>query len=253
MTIGEILSDKSRGSTSLYQDALKVFISYSDKTIVNKIKRNCEQLKDCFPVMGLFQNLYNRVNNLYEPEDMRMILNELTVKIASQKKSIYAVAQLNIPNNSSIITISHSSLVYEALLGGNHTSAINHVYCLKSGPMNEGINLCSALINENISASVIPDSYLLATFQNVDLVMVGCDLLTNNFFINKSGTAEVARIAITNDIPFWIVAEKSRFISNFDKPNSMDHIFEIIELENFFYILSEMGLTKSFEYIRSAV
>ncbi len=251
MTISEILSDKTHGSTSLYQDALQIFYSYSDERIIGETKINCALLKDHFTVMGLFQNLHSRVKNIDNPKKMRMILNKLIKIILTQKKLIRANSRSNIPDNSSILTISHSSLVYEALLGAIQPQKINHVFCLKSGPMNEGIILCDELRRKTISASVIPDSNLKTAIRNINLVMVGCDLLTENFFINKSGTAEIARIAVESGIPLWIVTEKSRFISNFIKSSTMDHFFEIITLENAFYILSETGLTINLEYINS--
>jgi translation initiation factor 2B subunit (eIF-2B alpha/beta/delta family) len=248
-TIKDLLSDITRGSTALYQDALDILLLLIAENDIYEIHKGCSALRDKFAVMGLFQNLYYRLIKINNLDEIQKILLEYKQGMSQNIQSIKAHAQACIPKGSVILTISHSNLVQESIITGNRVDSVIEVYCLKSGPANEGINLFKNLIINNVAANIIEDSLNGDIPSKISLIMSGCDLITEKFFINKKGTANIAKMAINTGIPLWIVTEKSRFISDFNKPITIENNFEAIPLRKEFFVLSEYGLMNSAKYL----
>ena len=79
-------------------------------------------------------------------------------------------------------------------------------------------------------------------FAKIDLVITGCDLLSQTFLINKRGTKNLAEWAEKNQIPFWIVGDSLRYIQGFNKKLPSDSLFEQVNYSPSMKILCEQGL-----------
>nr|CAG4641806.1 EOG090X08IP [Eurycercus lamellatus] len=87
---------------------------------------------------------------------------------------------------------------------------LDHVYCTETRPYNQGSRLTAfELVYEKIPATLICDSMAAAAMRkfNIDAVIVGADrVAANGDTANKIGTYQLAVLAKSHGIPFYVAA-----------------------------------------------
>lgn len=222
MTIDALLNDAFRGATSIFRDALDLFLTYDDPV---EIREDIKKLAFQFPAMGLFQNLDMTTKDLGSINEIHWSLSEFSRKLNEDFSRVITSAGNSLPDETRVITISHSSYVRQLIL--QFQEKIKIVYCLRSGPMNEGERLCEILKRNNIKADIIEDDYFGSAVSKTSLVIVGSDLLSNGYFINKKGTRSLVECGIEKGIQVWILGDSLRFVPYKDR-NDLPPAFEKI-------------------------
>jgi len=224
--IHNLLIDDRRGATAIFRDALDLFACYAS---VAQIQAEAEQLKERFPVMGVFQNFHRQIKNLNTLEAIRERITYFQTQLEQDFDRVLEKATDQLKPQTRLMTISHSSYVRELILISREQDIT--VYCLRSGPGNEGIDLAERLKRENIRVEVVKDEQMGNFISNVDLVVVGCDLLSDRFFINKRDTKKLVEAAAAQEKQIWVLADPLRFIPEFE-PEAIPELFEIIPLRS---------------------
>ncbi|MFQ6612198.1 MAG: hypothetical protein ACE5D2_03745 [Fidelibacterota bacterium] len=226
ITIHALLNDNHCGATAIFKDTLDLFTGYRS---VAQIQSEAEQLKDRFPVMGVFRNFHRQIENLKTLGAVRERIAYFQTQLDQDFNRVVAKAADHIAPQSRLMTISHSSYVRETLLRCREKELT--VYCLRSGPGNEGADLAERLKQGNIRAKVVEDEEMEAFVPKVELVVVGCDLLSHHFFINKRGTRALAEKALDQGKQVWVLADPLRFIPEIEF-DVIPRLFEQVPLNS---------------------
>jgi translation initiation factor 2B subunit (eIF-2B alpha/beta/delta family) len=121
-----------------------------------------------------------------------------------------------------IMTFSYSSAVLRLLEDCRHKHI--SVYVSEGRPINEGVSLAQALGKAGISATLVVDAALPAHLKRVNKVIVGADAITEKGVVNKVGTRGLAMAAHVENIPFYVAAERNKFVlSGFFTPKFTEH------------------------------
>ncbi len=241
-SLQQLLQDNQRGATAIYQDALDLFLALPNEKIWEKTYEGLQALMKRFPVMGLFQNLYWDIRGEYSSQVIRSILKNKKAQIQDNRQALYRLGQSLIPKNSTIITISYSSLVMEVLLGGHQGGRVAGVVALRSEPQREGEQLATTLRQVGIQVTIVKDNEFIRVLEQATLVLTGSDLIGRNFFINKTGTAALVVEAEKRDTPVWIVGDYLRYSQFATLPKNCPAPFEPIPYPKKAKLLLEKGL-----------
>ena len=114
---------------------------------------------------------------------------------------------------------------------------MQQVFCIRSLPANEGEILVNEFRDFDINAVLIEDNEYQSLKGNIDMIIVGCDLLSKNYFINKKGTQNLLHRAKKHNIQTWIVGDFLRFITKYNEPtkeNKMKILLLILMIGSLF-------------------
>jgi len=88
---------------------------------------------------------------------------------------------------------SNSNAVFELLK--HYKEKVNRVYSPKSNPGEEGVVYAQKIRQLGLECLSINDLTISRYIPHVDFVLIGCDLITEDFFINKMGTLQLVLLA----------------------------------------------------------
>jgi translation initiation factor 2B subunit (eIF-2B alpha/beta/delta family) len=83
--------------------------------------------------------------------------------------------------------------------------------CGEARPGLEGRTQAAALAAAGVPAAVFSDAGLGHALAGADLVIVGADAVAPEWFVNKSGTAMLAAMAVRLGVPVYVAATRDRF------------------------------------------
>lgn len=239
ITLNNLLNDNIRGATSIFKDSITLFLYENDP---GAIKYGVEKLKETFPVMGLFVNLWIQIITKDTVKEIHNILNEFNKHLKRSINRVIENAGNRLPNECRIITISHSSYVRELII--NNKEKIKTVYCLESAPEFEGKGFVKLLKENGIDAQIVLDTsysdYVPSSERQSQLtrsthIIVGSDLISEHFFINKSRTKTLTEWAVKQGKNVWILGDELRFVSDF-VPKNIPEAFEMIPMRDEFRV-----------------
>ncbi|GJJ12394.1 hypothetical protein Clacol_006636 [Clathrus columnatus] len=160
---------------------------------------------------------------------------QLYVKEASTSRSKIASLLLDfIPDDSVILTHSHSRVVTHALLHAHKQGNKRFsVYVTEARPLGLGLKTYQILIDAGIPCTVILDSAVAYAIGKVDLVLVGSEaVVESGGLVNAVGSYQMALIAKAANVPFYALAESYKFyrmfpLSQYDLPTHNDEILSL--------------------------
>lgn len=86
------------------------------------------------------------------------------------------------------------------------------VVCAESRPGLEGRRLAEALAANGLPVTVVADAAIGSEFRAGDVVLVGADAIAAEWFINKTGTSQLAAAAELAGIPAYVVAGREKCV-----------------------------------------
>ncbi|MBN1408335.1 MAG: hypothetical protein JW956_11120 [Calditrichaceae bacterium] len=232
-SLDSILNDNQSGSVILTQNVLKLYRDYLNDML--STSKTLEEIFDLFqdvakrimrkqPNMVLLRKSTNTIliyfKRLVKSEkETEQIIKAVEKKIVSIEQEINARVQkigntgskIIAPTNK-IMTLSNSTLVRRIF-----ETAYNHkrkfeVYCCKSHPPDEGIQLAETLDKMGIKTTIISDSQIGVFMPEMNLVLVGADRIYDNGFVNKAGTLALCLIAKYYNIPVYLAADTTKIL-----------------------------------------
>ena len=111
----------------------------------------------------------------------------------------------------SVATVSASGSVRHCLSALARRCRLD-VLCAEGRPLFEGRELAASLAEEGIAATVCTDAALSGLSHRMSAVLVGADAVAAEWFVNKSGTRQVAAVAADRGTPVYVVASRDKFI-----------------------------------------
>lgn len=138
----------------------------------------------------------------------RRVAKELTC--AQSAASLHAAALLH--HGQVLMTYSASSTVEAAVLAAHRKRKRFRVLCAEGRPKYEGRAMAKRLATRGVPVELFTDSALLASLAAADLLLVGCDAVFPDGFVNKVGTHALLCMSRRADIPSYIVADSFKFL-----------------------------------------
>ena len=190
----------------------------------------------------------------------------------------YAQGKINrfvfrlIKNSKIIFTHCHSTNVSKALIYAHKKGKKFEVYSTETRPLYQGRKTAKELRKAGIRVTLFVDSSIGIAlskkqgFKKVNFILLGADALLKKGIINKVGSELIARIALEEKIPFYIVADSWKFTKSkvpieqrplnevWDKaPKNIkirNPAFEFVSKKYITGIITENGLQKYDEFVR---
>ena len=274
--IEKIKNNNKDSSVTIAYQAIQTYIDLFDYKLPSdslKLKKiiiyTGERLVQSQPEMAIIFNLVNSVfieiENINQIEEMiskvKKICKLYKENLDETNNKISINAAKFIKNNSSILTHSYSQTVLLTLIKAFKLGKKFHVYVTESRPKKEGIDLSKRLIENNIPTTLIVDSAVYEIMSRIDLVLVGADIVSDKFVINKIGTYGIALSAKKMKKTCCVLCGTQKFIKGCKKQiNRNQNPYEILKsipknlnvynvyfdrtpLDFFSYIISEKGKT----------
>ena len=217
----DILTDDKSGSLKIGEKTLNLL-----EDCLNNKKRELADyflriIHENFKSMAVIKKIYHELSQNYD-------LNKIT-ELKEKINSNQFLQNYNdlFKNKITIMTISNSSSIIELLK--QQSESVKNVYCLHSLPGGEGIELMKQLHSNEMKAEVIDDFEASTYIQNVDLCLIGADLVTDEFVINKIGSLQLALLAKFYEKKIVAVFNDLKYISSDKLENlEIDYLFEKI-------------------------
>ncbi|MFW5902602.1 MAG: ribose 1,5-bisphosphate isomerase, partial [archaeon] len=190
-TCQDIKELKIQGATNVALEAVK-----SLKVIENEeeLEESIQLLEKSRPTEPMMRNGLKYVKSKYkEGKDIKKSVEEFEQIIQNSVEKIIEIGSEYIPSDTSIMTHCHSSLVERIIKEANREGKIKKVVLTETRPRYQGRITAKKLAKENISVELGVDSARIELLKEVDLAIVGADLITSDgYLFNKIGTHELA-------------------------------------------------------------
>lgn len=227
-----LLLDQEAGASSLLYRFIGILSSFLEENETLDEADEKEMFKflynrvlDAHPLMAIFPNLAQFVEDNFQKNSEKSLLkslnqfkNRLNLNIGQTvEKSVKLFSK-----HKNIFTFSHSSIVRKALLEIKTHNESLVVNVLESRPVREGVMLAKVLSRADIKINLFADAAMEKALDMSDVILVGTDWYWGNGFVNKIGTHAILRIAREKSIPFAVLTDSSKVMSEGPKDWSRD-------------------------------
>lgn len=154
-------------------------------------------------------------------------------------------ALLNIDFSDKTVFLHSNSNTVRRLFDYIKTQKTNiEIIQTESRPKCEGKHQAEYLSNQGFKVTYIVDSAAVKYLSRADFVVMGCDCIYENNFINKIGTKAIAVGCKAVGIPFYVITDSRKFSkSEFLKPENRKPVSEIFSgassmpfiIENYYF------------------
>jgi translation initiation factor 2B subunit (eIF-2B alpha/beta/delta family) len=229
--IETINRDRLSGASQLSRKAAEVITLFSKETKAKTTQGYCQTLlkvgKELISAQPDLIPIFNLVNSILwvveEHKDTLSLeeLNHLVRKKSEEFyrnsiKSLEKIADIGgtlIFNGCKIVTYSSSEAVFSILKKAKKKRKKFKVVLSESRPLHEGRNLAENLGKLGIPVTLVIDVALSLFLKEADLILVGADSISEKSFVNKVGTLSLSLLAKGFGVPFYVVSERTKFIS----------------------------------------
>jgi translation initiation factor eIF-2B subunit delta len=226
-----IKRDHLSGASQLSRKAADVITLFSRETKAKTTHRYYQTLlkvgkelvsaqPDLIPIFNLVNSILwvveEHKNSLTLEELNRMVRKRSEEFYRNSLESLEKIADLGetlIFNSCTILTYSFSGAVFSILKKAKKKRKKFKVVLSESRPLHEGRNLAENLGKLGIPVTLVIDAGLSLYLKEADLVLVGADSISEKSFVNKVGTLSISFLAKRFGVPFYVVSERTKFIS----------------------------------------
>lgn len=132
-------------------------------------------------------------------------------ELAVDAEEVARRARSLIPDGGRVLTLSASSTVRTALVQAGAEKGLTAI-CLESRPMSEGQALAKQLADSGVRTLYAVDAAAACLMAGVDLVLLGADSVGDRGVVNKIGSRMVAEAARREDVPAYVLADRSKLL-----------------------------------------
>jgi translation initiation factor eIF-2B subunit delta len=168
------------------------------------------------PLVNLVNSVLWKVEESETPRELRNAVAQATEEFKRQiRQHALQVAEgalALINDGATIVTISYSTTVLNALLHAQRAGRRFNVVCAESRPVFEGRQTAAALAGYSIPVQLMVDAAAMDAAAAAQVVLVGADMLSTRGLVNKIGTHALAAVARSHDIPFHALCGSEKFL-----------------------------------------
>jgi ribose 1,5-bisphosphate isomerase len=201
----DIKSIKIQGARNVAKAGLKAYQ-------LNPTKASKKKLLSLRPTEPMLQN----VLDLAEEQPIERILNHF--QVAQDKINKHTLKLIK--SKDIIYTHCHSTNVSHSLIYAKKKGKSFQVYNTETRPLFQGRKTARELKNANIKVTMFIDSAMDIALsekqktKKVNKIFIGADALTRNGIVNKVGSGAIAKLAMINKIPLYIIADSWKYSKN---------------------------------------
>lgn len=193
--------------------------------------------------------LYNVINEIKKKRTIKAIDNIIS-QIKKSQKIITEKGRRIFRKKSFVMTHCHSHEAIALMI--RNKDKIKEVYVTETRPKYQGVLTAKDLRNSGINVKFITDSAADFYINNADMVIVGCDSIRRNGFINKIGTLELAVLAREFGKPFYVVSSTYKLDKRKNIKIEMRKPSEVAEIRNV-KILNPAFVLTPWKYVTAVV
>ena len=233
--VTQLRKDHLSGASELSRKASSVFVAFfsrcirteqieakNSKDYMDKLSILCQDLIGSKPDVVPIFNLSNSIITSLKKEKSGSVqcLRQLT-KIKALKffrNSFTSLERIGnngqewIKDNSTVLTLSFSGSVLSIFKKARQKKKNFRVMVCESRPLLEGRKLASVLSSWGISVTLMVDAAIGLLVDEADLILVGADGVTEEYFVNKIGSYPLCLCAKEKSLPVYLAYEESKFI-----------------------------------------
>ena len=201
----DIKSIKIQGARNVAKAGLKAYQ-------LKQTKASKKKLLSLRPTEPMLQN----VLDLAEEQPIERILNHF--QVAQDKINKHTLKLIK--SKDIIYTHCHSTNVSHSLIYAKKKGKSFQVYNTETRPLFQGRKTARELKNANIKVTMFIDSAMDIALsekqktKKVNKIFIGADALTRNGIVNKVGSGAIAKLAMINKIPLYIIADSWKYTKN---------------------------------------
>ncbi len=210
-----IASDRRRGATQLYLDALLILKKWMEHEVPDEVcfKRMLAALVRGQPSMAPMLNLANDMLLALEMGWDR-VFQKVESALKGLSESMDRIVKAGVERLSCygcFITTSYSSTVRELFRGIAGVRRVSLVVS-KGDPFAHGLNLARELSDEDIDISITFDALAPYLVKDVQAAVVGADAVEERGVVNGAGTFPLALAARHWGVPLFVVCSTDKFL-----------------------------------------
>ncbi len=220
-----IMTDKLSGAVSITRATAQMLLDFAleetdsaGAVLLTSLQQIAREILTAQSGMASLVTLFNRVFSAVaaetDSEAMTWALRETVQAFLQEqddgRETVCRKAAALIPAHASILTHSASSTVFKTIMYAKSAGREPRVYNMEGRPLLEGRWQAAELARQGIDVTVSVDSAAYAVLQEVELVLVGVDSLTEMGVVSKVGTAGLAVCAQSLGIPCYLLAHTSK-------------------------------------------
>ena len=252
----DIKSIKIQGAKNIAIAGFKAYKLFPNKQSKNKLLK-------LRPTEPMLENLLKQADNITE--------KQLIKKLKQNQEIINKQVLKLIKNNFVVFTHCHSSTVIKALINAKKKTKKFEVYNTETRPLYQGRKTAKELKKARIKTTMFVDSALGVALskeqgtKKADIVLLGADAIIKKGVINKIGSEVIAKIAKSEKIPVYVIADSLKYSSKKTKIEQRDFnevwktnkkikiknpAFEFIKRKYITGIISELGNLSYSEFLK---
>lgn len=220
--IRAIADDRSSGASKLARRALEVM-----GLMINEAKGRpdpkdlaeaAHRISEAQPAMAIVHNVAHLLAELAsEGQDPQAVLEEVATELNTASERIARTFLKVAPERATVVTLSYSDNVLEALRLAHGRGLVRHVQVMESRPRLEGQALAKSLAEAGLPVTLVPDALGPSLMIGATCAVVGVDgILRDGAIVNKVGTYALALAAADHKKPLYVVGETLKFDARYD-------------------------------------
>lgn len=186
--------------------------------------------RDMHSIQSFLTSFFRYCNNVdYSKYDIIKYLKEYIKHWKSINIKIIEkfIRDVNI-NNKTILLHSNSNMI-ECLFKEikRINGKVNVIQCMSS-PENEGTIQYRILTANGINCRLINDDAIEQYTKKLDFAVLGCDVYSNKYFLNKKGSYKIAKELSKINKPVYVLTDKRKYKKHFDRNKIQSKMFEAV-------------------------
>jgi translation initiation factor 2B subunit (eIF-2B alpha/beta/delta family) len=231
MKLDEIIADKTSGSNAILEKTIQALISELQRDKNPDLKFIVSELKHLFNHHPNFAVLFHFINSFFPELERNQNTDELLKFIADYRVKWSSGLHIACQN-----MISHEIFDGKKILLHSNSSAIHllfHkirdkkssvvIYQTLSGPGGEGKVQAEILSKLGFEVKFIHENAAANFMDELDLVIFGADLITEDYFVNKAGTFQLSLLFEHYKKPVYVIADSRKMIPGKQLPEGLKH------------------------------
>lgn len=232
----DVVHDREHGSSELLSMVLSAIDEYGHKLTPIDVKWMLDQLEEMDKSMVVIQHFVNQCRLLEDRDFLEIFEHYRSEWHGVQEVLTNQFNEFFYLSGKSILTHSRSSSVFNVLKSSNR---IAQIYQTESHPGGEGVLQADQLSKVGAKVTMIKDDEVDNILSQVDLCLFGCDQFSQDGFVNKVGTKEIASVASNYNIPIVVLSDTRKETGQL---SNIGVLFEKIPLTSNITLLTERGV-----------
>ena len=222
--IKEIISDNQSGSTTILNstiDALLGIFNKKPKPDINEVVLHLNRLigfHSNFVVLFHFINaIFAEIEKNPDTQNLTSFISDYKIKWenAGEKASENFIDKINLKHKT-VLLHSNSTAIRTLFLKLVSEKIFPTVFQTLSVPAEEGKLQAKYLSKLGFNINFIHESAVAKFIQKIDLVVFGADIITEDRFLNKTGTFPISLLFKHYNKPVYVISDSRKIINTQD-------------------------------------